>query len=392
MRITYKFRLYPTKKQEKALQLSLDACRWVYNKTIETKRDTWEKEHKSISRYTANGFLPKWKEENPDLGNVYNQCLQAVQEKVDLAFNGFFRRIRAGQAPGYPRFKGINRYNSFIFPQPQYGFNLIENKLRISKVGIVRVKKHREISGVIKRLIIKRARNKWYACFVCEFIPNSIPITESIVGIDVGLTSFATLSNGEKIPNPRFFRTDEDILTKAQSRFDKSEKGSEDRKKQKNKLLRIHEKIGNRRIDFIHKLSRKIVNENKVIVFEKIDIENMKKKTNRGIRKSIADAAWNKFMQFTYNKAEWAGRQVLYVSPWNTSKKCSRCGQIVEKELSDRVHSCSCGLVIDRDHNAAINILALGMQSLAKSLNSHIIVEDGSVHRNIMSKETSTDT
>lgn len=365
MRKTYQFRLNPTKKQVKALQLSLDACRWVYNKTLESRKQAWEEQKQSLSRYDTSNLLPKWKEENPNLNNAYSQCLQNVQLRVDLAFRAFFRRVKAGETPGYPRFRGFDRYDSFTFPQS--GFTLIDNRLKLSKIGSVRIKKHREIEGNIKTLTIRRTGAKWCACFSCEVVTKPLLVVDAVVGIDIGLASFATLSTGEKIDNPRFFRTDEAKLAKAQRRLSKAGKGTTDRTKQRKKVIHIHEKITNRRKDFAHKLSRHLVNNYQVIVFEKLNIKQMRENGFKGIRKSIGDVAWNQFIQFTAYKAEDAGRTVVCIDPRNTSKRCSRCGQLVEKKLSDRIHSCSCGLVLDRDHNASINILALGMKSLASA-------------------------
>ena len=290
--------------------------------------------------------------------------------RVDLAFKAFFRRVKAKENPGYPRFRGYDRYDSFTFPQS--GFELIADRLKLSKIGSVKVRKHRQIEGVIKILSIRRTNGKWYACFSCEIVnPEPLPKIEAVVGIDVGLESFATFSTGEKIPNPRFFRTDEVNLAKAQRRLSKQEKGATKRKKAKKTIIRIHEKIANRRSDFAHQLSHRLIKENQVIVFEKLDIkEMMNNHTNvfgHKLNKSISDVAWNQFMNFTTYKAECAGRTVVFVNPRNTSKMCSRCGQLVEKTLADRVHRCSCGLVLDRDHNASINILALGMKSLASA-------------------------
>lgn len=365
MRKTFQHRLFPTAKQKKFLQLSLDACRWVYNKTLETRKQVWEERKESISRYDTSNLLTGWKEENPLLEVAYSQCLQNVTLRVDLAFRAFFRRIKAGETPGYPRFRGFDRYDSFTFPQS--GFTLIENRLKLSKVGSIRIKKHREIEGNIKTLTIRRTNGKWYAFFSCEVEPKLLPVSDKVVGIDVGLFSFATLSTGERVTNPRFFKTDEKKLVKAQRRLSKADKGTTDRKKQRKKVSRIHEKISNRRNDFAHKLSLDLIKRFQVIAFEKLAIKEMRENGFKGIRKSIGDVAWGQFMQFTAYKAVEAGRTVVYVNPRNTSKRCSRCGQIVEKKLSDRVHSCSCGLVLDRDHNAAINILALGLQSFASA-------------------------
>jgi len=366
---TFKFRLYPTKKQVKALQASLDACRWVYNKTIEAKKNAWTERKESLSYYDIGKILThQWKVEKPDLYDTHSQCLGDAVDRVDLAFQAFFRRVKHGEKPGYPRFKGSDGYDSFTYPGA--GYKIVDNRLKLSKIGSVRIKKHREIEGVIKLVNIRRIGEKWYACFVCEVEPNILPKIEAIVGIDMGLTSFATLSNGEKIDNPRFFRQDEKRLAKAQRRLDLSTKGSPDRKKQKKKVANIHTKIANKRKDFAHKLSRKLVDQYQVIAFEKLDIQNMMGNNTEcfghKLNKGIGDASWNQFMSYTAYKAEYAGRTVVFVNPCNTSKMCSRCGQIVEKDLSCRIHSCSCGLILDRDHNAAINILALGMKSLLR--------------------------
>jgi len=242
----------------------------------------------------------------------------------------------------------------------------------VSKVGSVKIKKHRNIEGVIKTLTIRRiSTGKWYACFSCEVEPQPLPQVEAVVGIDVGLSSFATLSNGEHIKNPRFFKSEGKALAKAQRKFSKQEKGTPQRKKVKKVVARIHERIANKRNDFAHKLSRTLVNSFQVIAFEKLNIKGMMNNHTKcfghKLNKSISDVAWNQFMQFTAYKAADAGRTVAWVNPRNTSKMCSRCGQLVEKKLSDRVHSCSCGLVLDRDHNASINILALGLQGIGAS-------------------------
>jgi putative transposase len=337
----------------------------VYNKTLETRKQAWEERKESLGYYDTVKLIPIWKEAKPDLANAYSQCLQTAQLRVDLAFKSFFRRVKKGATPGYPRFKGVDRYDSFTYPQT--GFQIIDNRLKLSKIGSVKIKKSREIEGVVKTLMVRRSGEKWYANFGCEIEPNILPKTESVTGIDMGLASFATLSTGEKIDNPRFFRTSKKKLAKAQRRLSKATKRNPDRKKQRRKVANIHTKIANKRKDFAHKLSRKLVNKYQVIVFEKLDIQQMQDNHLKGMNKSISDAAWNQFIQYTIYKAEYAGRTVVCVDPHNTSKMCSRCGQIVEKDLSCRIHSCSCGLVLDRDHNASINILALGIQCLAKA-------------------------
>ena len=358
----YRYRLFPTKSQVSQMEQTLEICRWVYNETLAMRKNAWEQEQRHISYYESKRQIPLWKKERPELSTVYSQVLQNVTLRVDLAFKAFFRRLKSGEKPGYPRFKGKGRYDSFTYPQS--GFKLDGDRLHLSKIGDVRVVLHRPVEGTIKTLTIRRsATGKWYACFSVEYDPTPAPQKESVVGIDVGLESFATLSNGEKIENPRFFRTDEKALAKAQRKLSKAEKGTPERKKARKIVAHVHERIANRRLNFAHQTSRQLVNRFGTIVFEDLNITNMQK--NHHLAKSIADVAWNQFISITKSKAEEAGSHVILVNPRNTSQMCSRCGMIVAKTLSDRVHSCPhCGLGMDRDQNAAINILRLGLQSL----------------------------
>jgi putative transposase len=364
MRKTYKFRLYPTKAQTTAMERSLELCRIVYNKTLEARKTAYEERKETLSKYTLNNMLPAWKKETPELKDVFSQTLQEVQERVDLAFKHFFRRVKNGEVPGYPRFRGKGWYDSFTYPQ--MGFKLNGNKLYLSKIGDVRIKLHRPVVGNIKRVTIRRSScDKWYASLTVE--SDDIKVvsksTNPAVGIDMGLTSFATLSNGIKIPNPRFFRKEEKELARVQRKLSKLEKSNPNRKSVIKIIQKVHERISNKRYDFVHQLSRKLVNEYGFIAFENLNIKGMVR--NHCLAKSISDAAWKMLIMTTQYKAESAGSKVVLVNPANTSKMCSRCGQLVEKTLSDRVHECpTCGLVMDRDHNAAVNILRLGLQSV----------------------------
>jgi putative transposase len=344
----------------------LESCRWVYNETLATRKNTWEQEKKTLSLYDTNKLLPFWKAEHPELVSVHSQVLQNVQERVDLAFKAFFRRVKAGEKPGYPRFRGYGRYASFTFKQS--GFELQGNSLLISKIGAVRIVLHRPIQGRVKTLTLQReAVGNWYACFACEVEPEPLPFNELEVGVDVGLESFATLSNGMKIDNPRFFRMEERELAKAQRKLSKAEKGTPARAKRRKAVQHVHQRIANRRKDFAHKLSREWVGSFGMISFEKLNIRNMLQ--NHCLAKSISDAAWNQLITYTTYKAENAGRVVVPVDPRNTSRQCSRCGTMVEKSLSVRVHQCPvCRLVMDRDENASHNILRLGLESLGVAL------------------------
>jgi putative transposase len=210
---------------------------------------------------------------------------------------------------------------------------------------------HRSIGGKIKTLTITRsATGKWYACFSVEIEAQPLSFNDRTVGIDVGLSYFATLSTGEQFDNPRFFRTDEKALAKAQ------------RQKKRKAAARIHERIKFRRSNFAHQLSRALVTLYGAIFFETLNIKGMVK--NHCLALGISDAAWNQLIHCTTYKAADAGREVRTVDPRGTSQRCSACGATVVKDLSQRVHSCLCGLTLDRDVNAARNILALGLQSV----------------------------
>ena len=360
----YKYRIYPTKSQRTKMERTLDLCRWTYNQTLAYQKNAWENEGKSVSKYETHDLLPDWKSDKPELSEVFSQTLQNVQERVDLALKAFFRRVKAGEKPGYPRFRGRGWYDSFTYPQK--GFKLDSGKLYLSKIGEIKIKLHRQIGGKIKRLTIRRAATgKWFACFSVELedLPKPPWKDGSIVGIDVGLTSFATLSNGEKIANPRFFRDEESELARVQRKLSKAAKGTPERKAALNVVERVHERIANKRYEFAHQVSRDLVNRFGLIAFEDLNIKNMLQ--NHCLAKSISDVAWNMLVTVTSYKAESAGSIVVLVDPRNTSKMCSRCGILVEKTLADRVHNCpECGLSLDRDWNAAINILRLGLQSV----------------------------
>lgn len=364
MRKAFKYRLFPSKAQRSKLEQTLDSCRFVYNEMLARRRDAWSERQESLSRYDTIKMLPQLKKEHPRLNNVFSQVLQEVCTRVDLAFQGFFRRVKAkdGKA-GYPRFKGKGRYDSFTYPQSGFKFTE-EGKLHLSKIGDVKIKLHRPIEGEIKTLTIRRASTgKWYACFSVEVEPERLPPIPNVVGIDVGLENFATLSTGETVENPRFFRQEEKALAKAQRKLPQAEKGTAERAKRCKVVARIHERIANKRRDFAHKLSRRLVNEFQVIAFERLKIQQMQNGNWHSMNKSIGDAAWRQLRQFSMNKAEEAGRRVVEVNPRGTTQRCSRCGSLVPKDLSVRVHECPhCGLRLHRDHNAALNILALGLQ------------------------------
>jgi putative transposase len=368
MRKAFKYRIYLTNGQRRLLNLTVEECRWVYNQTLATRRDAYE-QGVSLSWYETKAMLPLWKESRPSLKLAHSQVLQNVTQRVDLAFQAFFRRVREGaDDPGYPRFKSFGRYDSITYPQYGNGVEIRGNDLIVSKIGRVNVVWHRPVEGQIKTVTLRRARTgKWYVSFSVEVEPERLPLSAESVGVDVGLMSFATLSNGEQIANPRFYRRDEADLKRVQKLKDaakNAQKWDENRHRKK-ALAHIHERIANRRSDFAHKRSRELVNTYQTIVFEDLAPQQMGARGGRGMRKSIMDVAWSQFVGMTIGKAEEAGRTVILVNPRDTSKMCSDCGELVEKKLSERTHTCPhCGLVMDRDRNAALNILHRGLQTL----------------------------
>jgi putative transposase len=365
MQLTYKYRLNPTSAQRTALNATLEASRWVYNKTLEVRKEAWEQRKESVSYYDSKKMIPTWKAEHPCLSQAHSQVLQNASMRVDLALQAFFRRVKKGETPGYPRFRGRNRYDSFTFPQYESGWKFTDDgHLRLFKIGDVKIKLHRPIAGKIKTLTIQRdTLGNWYACFSCAVEFNAPDPSLHVAGIDMGLEKFATLSTGVIIDNPRFFRKDEKALATAQRKLSALPKGTKEREKAKRAVQHIHARIANRRKDFAHKLSRYLVDVFQVVVFEDLNVQGMVR--NHSLAKSISDAAWNQTIQYTTYKAECADRLFLKVNPAYTSQDCSTCGDRVKKSLSQRVHSCpKCGLEIDRDLNAALNILARGLAGI----------------------------
>jgi putative transposase len=368
MRKTFQYRIYPTKKQETRLNETLEECRWLYNHLLQRRKEVYEQEGLSLSLYQQQATLPLLKQERPSLATVHSQVLQNVAVRLDLAMKAFFRRVKEhAQDPGFPRFKGQNRYDSLTYPQS--GFKMDEQgKWYASGIGHLKIVLHRPIRGKIKTLTIHRSStDKWYASFAVECDPQRLPQVPTQVGIDVGLKTFATLSDSTEIDNPRFFRKEEKSLAKVQRKHCKLAKGSPQRRKHRKAVARVHERITFRRDNFTHQESRKIVNTFGVICVEDLHVNRMTH--NHCLAKSIHDASWSEFFRKLSCKAEEAGRTYVAVNPAYSSQTCSRCGHRQTMPLSERTFHCPCCLLIcDRDLNAALNILAVGLHSLGLSL------------------------
>lgn len=354
----FKYRLYPNKTQEATLEHQLDLCRWTYNRLLLHCRSTNKKTGKLPTLFDLNKLLVKLKTENLELEQVHSQILQNISKRIRDAYHGFFQRRKYGLKAGLPRFKKPQRYRSFTYPQS--GYNIDRNRLHMSKIGDIKIRLHRPIQGLAKTLTVKKTPSgKWFACFSCIVDSNlgERPLKE--VGIDLGLKFFAVLSDGTRIKNPRFYQTSERRLARLQRSYSQKERDSRNHERANLKVARLHEKIENRRSDFLHKVSRAVANAYSIVYVEDLKIRNMVR--NHLLAKSISDAGWGRFVRMLCYKEEESGGRVIFVNPHNTSQICSRCSNIVTKALSDRKHECPfCGLVMDRDLNASRNILKIG--------------------------------
>jgi putative transposase len=354
MRKAYKFRLYPTKEQEGRIQFTVERCRLLYNRLLDERRVAYETAQTTLNYYDQANTFNERKSHIPALKQVHSQVLQDVAKRLDKAFQAFFRRVKAGEKPGYPRFKSVGRYDSFTYPQGGYSLN--GSKLKLSKIGDVKIKLHRQPQGKVKTCTIIVKNGKYYACLSCEVESVQLPSCSRSVGVDLGVKHLAITSDGEFYDHPKFLRESEGKMRRKQRVVSRRKKGSHRRRKAIRELSKLHEYIANQRKDYAHKVSRKLVNKYGLIAFENLNTQGMVK--NHHLAKSIVDASWNQLVTFTAYKAEEAGRGVVLVDPKNTSQLCSNCGEMVPKKLSERTHHCEhCGYVQDRDINAAKNIL-----------------------------------
>lgn len=360
--IAFKFKITPTLEQQEKIFDTLNLCRSLYNAGLEQRITAYKKQGKSLSFYAQKKELPELKKVLPEFKDVHSQVLQNVLERLDKAYQNFFRRVKTSEKAGFPRFKGRNRYHSFTYPQS--GFKVEGNILTLSKIGAINIKRHRAIKGQIKTCQIIHKNGQFFVSFSCEItIRKPRKQTQRrTVGIDLGVRHLAITSDGAFYDNPRHLHKLEHKLKKKQRLVSKKKRGSNRRKRTVHQLAKLHGQIANKRKDTAHQISRKLVNTHDLIVFEDLEVQKMVK--NHHFAKSIVDSAWKQFIQYTTYKAENAGKKVLLVNPYNTSQQCSNCLEIVKKTLAERVHSCDCGYVADRDINAARNILRLGLEQI----------------------------
>jgi putative transposase len=395
----YRFRIYPSNRQIDMLNSTLNMCRELYNAMLEQRKYAYRSGRK-VNYRSQQDEIPAIKERFPEYRSIHSLVVQDVAHRLDKAYDNFFRRVREKKqgkkaSAGFPRFKSTDRYNSITYTQS--GFRLLDNgHVWLSRIGELRVFMHRSVTGDIRTISIKRdSVGDWFITIICDHEKGSehdswedqgneqphanSPGFTNPVGMDLGLRALITTSDGDQIDPPSFLRKSEKKLKKAQRNLSRKQKGSGKRRKAKTRVAKVHRKIGRQRDDFSHKLSRNLVENHDLIALEDLNIAGMVK--NRHLAKSIGDASWNRIIQYTTYKAESAGAVVVPINPMHTSQKCSKCGNIKhDLKLSDRIYHCdTCGLTMDRDLNAAINIRNMGLVKIGRGTPEFTPVEIGAL-------------
>ena len=368
MLYAYTYRLYPNRQQTLALAGLLELHRELYNAALEERREAWRRARVSLNYFDQANQLKAIRTLRPDVAALnYSACQQTLR-RLDKAYQSFFRRVRSGDAPGYPRFKSRNRFNSvaFVFGD---GATCRKGRLHLQGIGALKVKWHRPLPGnaAIKQVIVKRQGDTWSAVFQIE-VPD--PVEQPVhageaVGLDVGLNHLVALSTGECVEAPRYFRVAERRLRRQQRRVARRQRYSQGWRKAVGQVTQTHSHIANQRRDQAHKLSTWLATMYSLIAVEALNGQGLARSR---LAKSVHDAAWAQLLAMLDYKVAKTGSRVVRVDPRGTSQMCSVCDNTVPKDLGQRTHRCPhCGLELDRDINAARNILRLALNSLGRS-------------------------
>ena len=364
---SYVFRIYPTKEQEDLINKTFGCCRYVYNYFLAKSIEDYKTTGKSNSCYDNIKELTQLKKELTWLKKVDSQALQQSLINLDSAYRNFFRRVKQGTTPGFPKFKKKSSEQSYKTVNcNQIPVPIKNNKIRLPKLGYVKVKQDRRIMGTWTSMTVRRtASMKYFVSVCCKDVPvEEFEKVGSVVGIDLGLKDFVITSNGDKVPNPRYLKESERKLRRLQRQHSKKKKGSKNREKSRVKLARQHERVVNQRKDFLHKLTTDLVKSHDVVCCESLNVKGMVR--NHNLSKSVSDASWSEFVKQLSYKCEWYGKTLSQVDTfYPSSQLCHVCGyQNKEvKSLSVRKWTCpNCGTRHDRDVNAAQNILQEGIR------------------------------
>ena len=364
-------RLYPTAGQRRRLGFSLDVTRQLFNALLQQRRDAWRMRRYRVSSKEQYHELTALRAEEARVAAVYRECEDAVLHRLDLAFAAFFRRLKSGQTPGFPRFKSFSRWDQVEFPHGDRAlkFNSAQTKVKVPGIGLVSVRKGRVVPAFGRAWLVRKGEH-WYVCFECEREVTALPKTGCAIGIDRGVHVLAATSEGRLIRNPQFLERARLLIERLQRAVSRKRRGRKNRRKAVRLLARAHRRVKEARRDFLHKSARKIVNLSDVVVLEALNIRAMTRsakgttenpgrnvKAKAGLNRALLDSSFGLLRQMIVAKAEEAARAVVEVDPRYSSQECARCGHIAAESRRERRYSCiDCGFTVHADVNAALVI------------------------------------